>query len=102
MKKEISVVEVLKDEIDILKNVYNIIPDINEEYELSQEDMIPELAELYKLVTLKIERAIDFNNTDEKSEMKLLDFLQKYCEESITFQELVEKIDKLMKISKMY
>ena len=101
MKKEISVVEVLKDEVDILKNVYNIIPEINEEYDLNQ-DMIPELAELYKLVTLKIERAIDFNNTDEKSEMKLLDFLQKYCEESITFQELVEKIDKLMKISKMY
>lgn len=101
MKKEISVVEVLKDEVDILKNVYNIIPEINEEYELNK-DMIPELAELYKLVTLKIERAIDFNNTDEKSEMKLLDFLQKYCEESITFQELVEKIDKLMKIAKMY
>ena len=101
MKKEISVVEVLKDEVDILKNVYNIIPEINEEYELNK-DMIPELAELYKLVTVKIERAIDFNNTDEKSEMKLLDFLQKYCEESITFQELVEKIDKLMKIAKMY
>ena len=101
MQKEISVVEVLKDEVDILKNIYNLIPDINEEYELSQEDMIPELAELYKLVTLKIEKTIDFDNTDEKSEIKLLDFLQKYCAETITFQELVEKIDKLMKIAKM-
>lgn len=100
MKKEISVVEVLKDEVDILKNVYNVIPEINEEYELNQ-DMIPELAELYKLVTLKIEKTIDFDNTNEKSEMKLLDFLQKYCEESITFQELVEKINKLMQIAKM-
>lgn len=100
MKKDINVVEVLRDEIDVLKNVYNVIPDINEEYNLDQEK-IPELAELYKLIVVKIEKAIDFDNTDEKSEAKLLDMLQNYCEETITFQELISKIDELMKRAKM-
>jgi len=100
MKKDISVIEVVKDEVDILRNVYNVIPDINEEYNLNQ-DMIPELAELYQLIVVKVEKAIDFDNTDEKSESKLLDYLQKYCEETITFQELIDKIDELMKRAKM-